>query len=328
MFTSPAPAITDVDPRWQSQTALKSEKDELAARCQKYEAEEQGSKTKLTEIEAKLKSLTSQYDEASKERERLAQGSSNLREVAETSKKTVAELQEKLVQASSSVATHTRQMQVLQNELKSAIKRAEESEKTTRNLQLEGTNLMRSLDEMRPKIVELTDAKLDLSDKVESLQRAVGERDRTIAKLEASLDEVQHEHGQADSKLQQLLTTRDKEYAVLQKNFDELQKGYGDLQEEIESTLASLKSVEAQRASHHQDTSRRLEEIDRLTSSNQGQAEQISSLQHELEARRTAQVSHYGYAIYLPSHMSKLETYISLFGCAGGRAELPGECSE
>jgi chromosome segregation ATPase len=266
--------------------------------------------------------VTAQYEEASKQRESLAQESSRLLEEAETSKKAIVDLEEKLVQASSSFATHTRQMQVLQNELKSAIKRAEESEKTTRNLQLEGTNLMRSLDEMRPKIVELTDTKLDLSDKVDSLQRAVSERDRTIAKLEASLEEVQHEHGEAGSQLQQLLSQRDKEYATLQKNFDELQKGYGDLQEELETTLASLKSVEAQRASHHQDTSRRLEEIDRLTSSNQNQAEEISTLRHELEARQIAQVCHYGYAIFTNV---KLETYSIL---TGGRANLAGECAE
>ena len=79
--------------------------------------------------------------------------------------------------------------------------------------------------------------------------------------------------------------------AALQVSLSELQKGYDQLQEELDTALASLKTLEAQRTAHHQDTARRLEEIDRLTSSAQSQEEELSSLQHELETRRKVQVS-------------------------------------
>ncbi|KAJ2912488.1 hypothetical protein MD484_g7924, partial [Candolleomyces efflorescens] len=279
----------------QTHASLKSEKDELAARCQKLEADGDANKVNLASLEAQLKDVQAKYSQVAKERENLAQEASTLREQSETAGKTTSELQEKLVQASSAVATHTRQMQVLQNELKSAVRRAEESEKTTRNLQLEGTNLMRSLDEMRPKVVELTNTKLDLAEKVEHLERSLAERDRSIGKLEASLDELQDQSGASDAKWKDSLSQKDKTNAALQVSLSELQKGYDQLQEELDTALASLKTLEAQRTAHHQDTARRLEEIDRLTSSAQSQEEELSSLQHELETRRKVQEEEHGF---------------------------------
>ena len=148
---------------------------------------------------------------------------------------------------------------------------------------------MRSLDEMRPKIVELTDAKLDLQEKVERLERNLAERDATIRNLETSLDESKHQNGEAGNKMQEKLAQKDKEIASLQASLADLQKGYGVLQEELDAAHASLKTLEAQRAANRQDTARRVEEIDRLSSSAQSQAEELSRLKLELKASREAQ---------------------------------------
>ena len=65
-----------------------------------------------------------------------------------------------MTQAATELAANSKQLHNAQNKLNAqterATRRAEEAEKIQGNLQAEGTNLMRSLNEMRPKIVELT----------------------------------------------------------------------------------------------------------------------------------------------------------------------------
>ncbi len=90
-------------------------------------------------------------------------------------------MSKKLEQTSTELASTNRHTQALQQELKAANRRAEEAERTQRDLQSEGSTLMRSLEEMRPKIVELTSVKAELAEKIDSLQHTIRNRDAAIA---------------------------------------------------------------------------------------------------------------------------------------------------
>lgn len=219
----------------------------------------------------------------------MSREKSVLQSQANLAQKSLVEFQEKLTQAASDIATSTRQLQSAQTELKSANRRADDAEKTQKDLQAEGTNLMRSLDEMRPKIVELTAAKLELGEKVDGLEHALRNRDATIAQLESTVEEIREQKDETDKQWQEALELRENERSSAQDSSMELQKAYTELQAELDTLQTSLLSLEAERANHRQEAARRLDEIDRLVASSRAQADELASMRRELEERKHAQ---------------------------------------
>ncbi len=224
------------------------------------------------------------------ERDRLSEERSKLQSQLSTSDTANKDLQAKLAEATSAVASLTRQMQHNQNELRHALRRAEDAENTQQNLQAEGTNLMRSLDEMRPKIVELTGAKVDLMEKAENLERALRNRDSTIIQLENDLGEVRDNLELVEQVWKEKVTHQEKQYADAQEVAADMQRAYSELQEELEVALTSLRNLEVQRSNHHQDASRHLEVNDRLSRETRMQEEELNVLKRELEATRKSHV--------------------------------------
>jgi uncharacterized coiled-coil DUF342 family protein len=200
----------------------------------------------------------------------------------------VEELKQKLAQTVSELSTSVRALQQVQAELKTATRRAEEAEKAQADLQAEGIGLMRSLEEMRPKIVELTDAKLNLGEKVDSLNNAVRARDDTIAQLEGTIEELREKHAQAEAEHRNLSNSLEKERLSTHENASELQKAYTDIQKELQDARASLDTLEAERSEYHHIASQRGQEVDRLNISLHTHIEQLNALQAELDERKRA----------------------------------------
>ena len=246
---------------------------------------------KHSELQGVHTAVLQQLASVVSEKDNLSAEKLGIQAQAASALKLVTELQEKLAQAAADLVANNRQLHNAQNELKIASRRAEDAEKTQKNLQAEGTNLMRSLDEMRSKFVELTGVKLEQGERIDGLEHAMQGRDATIAQLEATLEEVREELEQAGKQSQELLVQHEKERLVALSNSSELHKAYEELQTELDTTTASLHNLETERSSHHQEAARRLEEIGRLNASSRTQSEELSALRKELYARRDAQVS-------------------------------------
>jgi chromosome segregation ATPase len=144
---------------------------------------------------------------------------------------------------------------------------------------------------MRSKFVELTGVRSEQGERIDSLEHAIRGRDATIAQLEATLEEVRDEMEQAEKRTQEIVVQLEKERLLAQSDSSELQKAYVGLQNELDAATASLHNLEAERSSHHQEAARRIEEIERLSSSSRAHSEELSALRQELNARRDAQVS-------------------------------------
>lgn len=222
-------------------------------------------------------------------RQALVQEKATLETRLSDQQKTISALQQAATQGSSEFAAMTRQLQTVQNELRIANRRVEEAERTQQELQAEGTSLMRSLDEMRPKIVELTDIKLELTEKVNSLDNSLRERDGVIAQLESSLHELRDQKEVVDEQLREVESLRENDRAEAQDNVAELQRGYTEMQAELDGALASVRELEVERSSHRQSAARQLEEIEKLISSSQSLKEEAASLRSELEERKLAE---------------------------------------
>ena len=149
---------------------------------------------------------------------------------------------------------------------------------------------MRSLDEMRPKIVELTNAKLELSEKLIISEQAVRDRDGVIAQLEISLQAAQDQNESLVTKLLDAETAREKDRSTVQETQDELQRGYAELETELSDALASIRELEVERAGQRQLTSKQVQELDRMAAASQTLKEEIASLHQEVEEQKLAEV--------------------------------------
>lgn len=230
---------------------------------------------------------------------------------AEDTQKTLVELQGKLTQAATELATNSKQLHNVQNELKRATRRAEEAEKIQGDLQNEGTNLMRSLNEMRPKIVELTNIRVELIERIDELEGIIRKKEDTISQLEANLDEAMERESQSARSRQKEELARKRDESSSQQNLLHMQKAYADLEIEVEALKASLTDREAERESYHQLALRRLEEVDRLTFSLQAQTELFNTAERELEERRTASSEDRGFVEGMQNEVELLQAEIA-----------------
>jgi hypothetical protein len=207
--------------------------------------------------------------------------------------KEIKHLQEQLVQTASDHDATSKQLQNLQFELRVANRRAEQAEALQKVLQSEGMGLMQSLEEMRTKVVELTDTKLEMSEKLEASGRALSDRDAIIAQLEASAQEARGA-GDTEKQHQMLLAAERRKCLSLQDTLSELQRAYEEVQVELDNVQEKLSKAEADKAAHYRTASRHLEEIDRLNMSSAANSADLSTTQFELEERKAAEEERQG----------------------------------
>jgi chromosome segregation ATPase len=74
----------------------------------------------------------------------------------------IDEIQQRLSYVATELVDNSWKLQSAQAELRQAIRRAEESEKIQKDLQAENAHLVRSLEEERPKIIDLSKEKAEL----------------------------------------------------------------------------------------------------------------------------------------------------------------------
>lgn len=275
----------------QAHISLKSERDALELKTTDISTKETEWETQKSLLEEKFADMREQLSTSEKERDNYSQENLRLLSLVKSHETSIEEDQEKLVQAASALATITRQLQSAQNESRIANRRADDAEKTQQSLQGEGTNLMRALEEMRPKIVELTGVKLELSEKVASLEHTIRSRDSVIVQLENDLEEARDLNGETEAAWKERLAEQERRHKEAQTGASDIQKAYTERQEELDTALASLRNLETQRANSHQEAARRLEEIERLKNQMQSQGEELDAVRQEIEARRQAHVT-------------------------------------
>ena len=241
------------------------------------------------ELDNLHKSLQEQLSSVSAERDNLSEEKAKLQSHIGDRQSSIDELKQKLAQTVSELSTSVRALQQTQAELKTANRRADEAEKAQADLQSEGIGLMRSLEEMRPKIVELTDTKLDLGEKVDGLTKTVRARDDAIAQLEGAVEELREKHARAESRVGELTNVLAKERSSSDESATELQRGYSEIQKELEEARKTAGTLETERSEYRSMAAQRSQEVDRLTASVQAYTEQLASLKDELEDRKEAE---------------------------------------
>ena len=274
----------------QVNTSLKADRDKAESALKDQTAVAASLATKVSELEGRSTTAQKQLSSLTAEHQALRVDKTSLQSQIDDHLGTIAGLRKAADQSASTKETLERQLHSFQVEKRNAVRRAEAAERMQQDLQNEGSSLMRSLDEMRPKIVELTNMKLELSEKLSSSEQAVRERDGIIAQLESSLQTAQDQTESLNTKLVDMETSLEKDRSTAQETQDELQKGYAELETELSDALASIRELEVERAGRRQLTSKQLEELERMTATSQGLKEEIASLNQELDERKLADV--------------------------------------
>lgn len=274
----------------QSHQNLTVDRNELASQLDTARDLEAKSRSRIAELEQHQQTLQTQLHAVTAEKEAVNKESAELQSQVSSHQVASKSLQDKFDSATKELARLSHELGTTQTELRNAIRRAEDAERTQADLQTEGTNLMRSLDEMRPKIVELMGVKLELGEQIESLERMLKMRDSTINELESELDQLREENGEVTKKLQSTLMLQEKDHSQSQAGLADLQKAYSDVLAELESAMASVRSLESERSGHHQEATHRLDIINDLKKTSKEQADKIVSLQRELDEQLAEQV--------------------------------------
>ena len=274
----------------QVNTSLKADRDKAETALKDRTAVAASLAAKVSELEGRSTAAQKQLGSLTTEHQALRMDKTSLQSQIDDHLGTIAGLRKAADQTASAKESLERQLQSFQVEKRNAVRRAETAERMQQDLQNEGSSLMRSLDEMRPKIVELTNMKLELSEKLSSVEQAVRDRDGIIAQLESSLQIAQDQNESLNTKLVDIETSREKDRSTAQETQDELQKGYAELETELSEALASIRELEVERGGQRQLTSKQLEELDRMTAATQSLRDEIASLNQELEERKLADV--------------------------------------
>lgn len=274
----------------QAHSLLKTEKDTLESQLSESAQARTQLDSRCSELEKKHESTLNQLATVTTERDALATEKGSADQASQAKDAIIAGLNAQLAQAATEINNQRRQAQSLQTDLRTAQRRLDDAEKIQQRLQNEGTNLMRSLDELRPKVVELTEDKIQLSEKVAQLERALRDRDSVISNLETSLEEARQESEKTQAEWRTKLSKAEQERSEAATSSSEMEKSFSELQKELENALDSIRALESERQSLRQETQTRLREVEQLSNTSRSQAAEITKLQYELNERRAAQV--------------------------------------
>jgi len=199
-------------------------------------------------------------------------------------------LHAQLGSAGAEIGSQKTQVHALQNDLRTAQKRADASQRTQQRLQNEGTNLMHSLDELRTKVMELTEDKIQLSGDLGRQDHALRDRDNIIAKLETSLAEAKQETEGVQKEWKDKFSKAEQGWTQASVSSSEMEQRLSDVQKELDNALNNTLVLEAERQSLRQDARAQLREVEQLSNSSRSQATEITKLQYELNEYRVIQV--------------------------------------
>ncbi|KAG9314002.1 hypothetical protein JVU11DRAFT_4780 [Chiua virens] len=260
--------------------------DELEFQFNKIQQSHATIKTEKVNLESQLRLKTESEADWKARHTSLEADHAMLQGHLNSTKAAVKQLQQKLGELASDVTSSDRTLQNTQGELRTALRRAEGSEKTQKDLQAEGTRLMQSLEEMRPKIVELTSVKVELMEQIEKLEHEKRSRDTLISRLEIALSEGTEREAEAAKLRKESDMLREKDKHSLQQSVADLQRGYSLLEAELQSAQATVKTFETERTRMRQTEVRQADLGNRMTAEARRREEEISQLESVLASSR------------------------------------------
>ncbi|CAE6393467.1 unnamed protein product [Rhizoctonia solani] len=268
----------------QSASKLKVERDALES---KYNASEEA----LNQAQQKLVELQTKCDQLNTEHLTLVTTHNSLESTKTDLSTRLADLEQQLERTikelQDAVVTHANTKEQL-NEALALVSRGASTESTLATLQAENEGLLANLAEMRPKIVELTEAKLTLGEAIEARDKLVRDYETQIKTLESELADAHSQKDDSGNKI-----TEAKAHAsALEKQLDreklaisEAYAAYEELQSRLTLVEEQFKESELSKAELRSRIEQSEDRANRLDTDLERRAREVTALLEEIEGR-------------------------------------------
>ena len=245
-------------------TEAKAEKDEVLFKYSTLVDGEKALRTERDSLATNLSNLQSRVQTLEAENDRLQSANDKLTTEAKKHNDALSELSRKLSVEGGKAALQEKKLKSLQNELSSANRRAEDAEHAHKGLQSENVGLMASLNEMRPRLMALTEEKLSLTEHIEKLEESRYALEKTIGGMQEAEEEARARYEAIEAEKLALEASRDGDQEGAAQEMERLLQAISQTEEELQSALKSVRDLESERAIHRQAVERYQHEMDRL----------------------------------------------------------------
>jgi len=240
-------------------------------------------KEKYNTLSADHAALQASTDSVTALRDTLQSEKSSLESQLAASEGSLIELKVQLSKLSSDHGTATRQLSLLQTDLVTAQRRADRSDEAHRSLQSENVELMESLNEMRGRIVELNQDKVELEEKIENIQRELKYRDGAVGGLEANLQQSSARCEELEHELRGLEEHLGKEKFQWERMDSEREKALVEVEAKLKESEAIVTQLAAERNTHHLAMTRSQAELQRCQEEVDRRASELQATKRERE---------------------------------------------
>lgn len=199
----------------------------------------------LTSAQHELTTITSSLEDSERARAHMETELAN-------NENALASVQQQLTNASSELASHARQLHTALADVSAAQRRAEDAEQAQRSLQSENSGLLAQLEEVRPKVVSLSNKNAEAEERIWEADKNVRVLETNIVKLEAQIAESVEAEENAKAQLALAKDERVRENEKHRMDIREVQEAYASMVRELEHAkernMALEKEYELQRA--------------------------------------------------------------------------------
>jgi chromosome segregation ATPase len=269
-------------------TEAKAEKDETLLNYTTLAGSEKTLRAERDSLASTLSNLHSKAETLQAENDRLQSTNDKLAAEAKKHSDSLSEISRKLSVEGGKAALQEKKIKTLQNEVAAANRRAEEAEHAHKGLQNENVGLMASLNEMRPRVMALTEEKLSLTEHIEKLEESRYALEGTISGFEVAAEEARARYETLEAEKLALEARRGGDQDSMALEIERHTQALSQTEEELQSALKSVKELESERAIHRQAVERYQDEMDRLDAELADLRAQYTTLQDEFAISQNA----------------------------------------
>ncbi|KIM33049.1 hypothetical protein M408DRAFT_20362 [Serendipita vermifera MAFF 305830] len=272
----------------QSLTETKAEKEELLLKHTKLTESEKALRTERDSLVTNVTNLQSRVKDLEAESSKLQATNDKLAADAKKHNDSISELSRKLSVEGGKAALQEKKIKALQNEISAANRRADDAEHAHKGLQNENVGLMASLNEMRPRVMALTEEKLNLTEHIEKVEESRYELEKTVGRLEVAAEEARARYEALEAEKLALEASRDGDQESMAQEMERHVQAISQAEDELQSALKSVRDLESERAIHRQAVERYQHEMDRLDAELAELRAQYSTLQDDFSIAQNA----------------------------------------
>ena len=203
-----------------------------------------------------------------------------------TSETALAAAQQQLANATFELTSHARQLHAAHADVANAQRRADDAETAQRSLQVENSGLLAQLEEVRPKVVLLSNKGAADEERIWEAEQRGRTLEAAVARLETLLDDRQAAGERAREKAEQLVDENRRDAQKHDGDMRELQQAYTTVTRELETVNAQVDRLERDNGERRRVMQAQERDLVHWKAQAEVHHAEMVETKHELSARR------------------------------------------